>query len=140
MALLQPDSWRLEQLLRQCLIRGCPKAKADRFVGSVVVALTLVLALLPMTRRYHDEFQASAQFGHVSMVAPSGSQIALSWTSAGGPIRIIIYDGDGAMLDSSSNPSGSFSFRTSTSMNGFEASSPTMASVGLNWSYTTSVL
>ncbi len=104
------------------------------------MAVVVALAVIPVTHRFSDTFDATHEFGTVSLIAPTGSAVALSWAVTGGPASIQVFNGNGQILDASEAPVGSFSFSSTTPSDGFEANSTGTASVSVSWSYASPIL
>jgi hypothetical protein len=105
--------------------------------GSAVVA---ALAIVPISHRFSDGFNATPQFGSVSMVAPEGSRLSLNWSVSGGPASVSVFDGHGQVLYRSTAPTGAFTFTTVTPSDGVEANSTSSAFISLSWGYTAPIL
>jgi hypothetical protein len=125
-----------------------PPARAHRHRGKLalvvlslaVAAAAIALFAIPVTHSFSDGLNATHLYGSVTLVAPVGSRISLTWSSSGAPASIAIYDGNGHMLDSAEAATGSFSFTAMTPSDGFEANSTGIAYVVLSWSYTSPLL
>jgi hypothetical protein len=115
--------------------------KVPVIVGVVgVIAVIAGLATIPISHRFSDGFNATHEFGGVTLVAPAGSRVALNWSASGGPASISVYNGNGQVLYASNAPTGAFSFTAVTASDGFEANSTSSAFIFLAWEYSSPIL
>jgi hypothetical protein len=108
--------------------------------GIAIAAGLIVLATIPVSHGFSDEFNATSRFGGATLVAPTGSHIAMNWSATGGPASFSVYDGHAQLLFASHAATGSFAFTSTTPSDDVEANSTGDAYVYLSWSYAAPLL